>query len=137
MKKAFIGLLALAGIAVVLCGCRATSVANFVICGQQPCVQNRPLARWVAIEKSKIVREGDASPVGLVTIRNLNKEDFPFEYRFTWLDKNGAPLNSVLTTWVQAAFAGKDEQTLRAVSPVKQAENFKFEVRFYHSSTRW
>ncbi len=72
-----------------------------------------------------------------VQVVNKRDRDFPFEYRFRWLDKAGMAVPTANSGWSPATASGKERMVLQGVAPVAEVADYILDIRFSQTSARW
>lgn len=64
-----------------------------------------------------------------VEVQNLKKKDYPFQYLFSWFDRNGMEIYPGKRPWQQKVLHGGEIANLQGVSPYPEAVEFKIHFR--------
>lgn len=63
-----------------------------------------------------------------ISIRSTNRDTFPIQYKFEWLDAQGFELNAN-QAWKPFLVYGKETKTIQGVAPNQAAKEFKIKIR--------
>lgn len=92
-------------------------------------VDDEDFAETLAVERSWIRRAPSGMAVADVLVRNTDDDDFPFQYRFVFVDVDGSPIMPDSRSWDQHVVHGGESCTLSATAPTKSACGFLVRAR--------
>ena len=92
---------------------------------------------WLEVEDTSLHRVDSGCLKAQVSIRNKRKDwedndrmdDFVAQYRFVWLDVNGALTGAGESNWLFVRWRGGELKPLEAVSPNSSAASFRLSLR--------
>ncbi|AQQ08511.1 putative periplasmic lipoprotein [Sedimentisphaera cyanobacteriorum] len=64
-----------------------------------------------------------------ITLRNESYKTKRFQYKFEWLDENGALVPTKTSTWLPFSISGNSTATIKGVAPRSEAKNFRVVTR--------
>ena len=65
-----------------------------------------------------------------ITVGNVTKRDFEFEYRFKWFDENHYEVRSIASSWITFFSTSRDTFNIQGVAPNPKAEDFEIMIRY-------
>jgi uncharacterized protein YcfL len=90
-------------------------------------INNRALASDLEITDIRSAFIGDLLKVQ-ISIRSANRDTFPIQYKFEWLDAQGFEINTN-QAWKPFIVYGKETKTIQGVAPDQRAQEFKIKIR--------
>ena len=128
MKKSVAWLLAACGLA-FCAGCLGPDTAGIALERGRLVVEDRAFASRLELVENRTVQTDSGFLKAQVTLRNTQKRDARFQYRFTWKDRSGMTLKCAETLWTVLPLHGREEAVLEAICPVPGAADFRLVVR--------
>lgn len=129
---------AVAAVALSLTACRTTSSGIEVVSIPKAKVtlNSKIVAGFLEVVEMNNAMRGNLFQAQ-VSVINRKDRDFPFEYRFRWLDKAAMEVPAANSIWVPATASGKEQVMLQGVAPVSEVADYVLDIRFSQTSTRW
>lgn len=129
---------AIAWLAGSLAACRSTSSGIEVVSvpKAQVTLNSKIVAGYLSVVEMNNAMRGDLLQAQ-VSVVNRKNRDFPFEYRFRWLDKSGLAVPAANSGWTPATASGKERILLQGVAPAAEVADYILDIRFAQTSARW
>lgn len=128
MKKSMAWLLAACGLA-FCAGCLGPNTAGIAAEQGRLVVEDRAFASRVELVQDQTVMLDGGFLKAQVTLKNTQKRDVRFQYRFAWKDRDGMTLKNAGTLWTVLPLHGREEAVIEAICPVPGAADFRLVVR--------
>ena len=129
-------LLAMFALVVFMTGCASVSTGGFEVSFSETDngayklrTDDKRLARDITIERTIVHRETSEYLSAHIMVRNMNKADFPVQYRFMFFDANGVEIRPGDRGWEQKVLHGGEAVSLSAVAPTKSVSSFAVRIR--------
>ena len=92
-------------------------------------VDDTGFARDIIVDRAIAHRDASGFLSATVMIRNMNKGDFPVQYKFMFFDANGMVIRPDERGWEQKVLHGGEAGSLFAIAPTKSVASFTVRVR--------
>jgi uncharacterized protein YcfL len=138
LKQIVGGLVVVVALAVCVTACRTTSSGMEVVSLPKAKVtlNSKIVAGYLEVVEMNNAMRGDLFQAQ-VSVMNRKDRDFPFEYRFRWLDKAGMEVPAANSAWMPTTASGKERVLLQGVAPVSEVADYILDIRFSQTSARW